>query len=78
VESRVVRPVLIGLVCGVAGAYVWRYLFAPTRHVREPAIEQQPLEELTVEQLRRIARQLEIPGRSTMRKQQLIDAIANT
>jgi hypothetical protein len=69
--------VLIGLVCGVVGAYVWRYLFAPAQYAREPAIHHQPLEELTVEQLRRIARQLEIPGRSTMRKRQLIDAIAN-
>jgi hypothetical protein len=56
---------------------VWRYLFAPAQYAREPAIHRQPLEELTVEQLRRIARQLEIPGRSTMRKRQLIDAIAN-
>jgi hypothetical protein len=68
--------VLIGLVCGVVGAFVWRYVFARTRYLREPTIEHQPLEELTVEQLRRIARQLEIPGRSTMRKQELIDAIA--
>jgi hypothetical protein len=69
--------VLIGLACGVAGAYLWRYLFAATQYAREPAIEHQPLEELTVEQLRRIARQLEIPRRSTMRKQELVDAIAS-
>jgi hypothetical protein len=45
------------------------------RFACEPAIEHPPLDELTVEELRRIARRLEIPGRSKMRRQELIAAI---
>jgi hypothetical protein len=76
-ERRVLRLLLIGTLCGVAGALIWRRYAAPVGMAGQRAVEHEPpaLDELTVDELRRIARELEIPGRSKMRKQHLIDAI---
>lgn len=41
----------------------------------EEAPQKQPLEELTVEELYRLARRYDIPGRSSMRKAELIEAL---
>jgi hypothetical protein len=70
------RLALTGCLCGVVGALAWRYASRPAGRTPRPTVERPPLDELTVEQLRRKARDLEIPGRSAMRKQELIDAIA--
>lgn len=41
----------------------------------EEVPQKQPLEELTVEELYRLARRYDIPGRSSMRKAELIEAL---
>ena len=69
------RVLLVGILCGLVGALLWgRRDWARARR-RSPVERRPPLDEMTVEQLRRVARDLEIAGRSTMRKQELIDAI---
>jgi hypothetical protein len=72
----VARLLLVGTLCGVVGALIWRRYAAPVS-VAGQRVEYEPpaLDELSVDELRRIARELEIPGRSRMRKQHLIDAI---
>jgi hypothetical protein len=75
--SRLARLLLVGTLCGVVGALIWRRYAAPVSVAGQRAVEPEPpaLDELTVDELRRIARELEIPGRSRMRKRHLIDAI---
>jgi Rho termination factor, N-terminal domain len=74
-DSRFHRLVFIGCLCGVIGALVWRYSSRQAGGDRQRSIERPSVDELSVEQLRRVARDLGIPGRSKMRKQQLIEAI---
>ena len=74
---RIIHLVLTGYLCGVVGVLAWRYASRPAGRTSQPTVERPPLDELTVKQLRRMARDLEIPRRSTMRKHELIDAITD-
>jgi Rho termination factor, N-terminal domain len=74
-QRRDIAALAVGFLIVSAGALLWRF---GLRRLPENGGGEPPagdLDQLTVVQLRELARQLDIPGRSGMRKHDLVSAI---